>query len=321
MMDSDLFFISEEDAGERLDKILAKRFAALGSRTYFQYLIAEGQVLLNGLPVKKRTVPNIGNEVEIHYAAHPEAQLEAENIPLDIVFEDESLLIVNKKAGMVVHPAAGNWTGTFVHALLYHCKENMPLMPGSLRPGIVHRLDKDTSGLLIAAKTVQAQQRLIEMFAARQIQKEYLAICLGNPGSGSVEAPIGRHPVNRQQMAVVEGGKSAVTHFQTVHYNAKMSLVRLQLETGRTHQIRVHLKHRQHAVLGDTLYGNAAFNAKYQAGRQMLHACQLKFIHPITHVPLELTAPIPDDMRRLLERENLLSVFQTPGAEFAQFQV
>ena len=288
------FYISEEEAGERLDKILAKRFSAIGSRTYFQYLLDQKRVLLNGSPVKKRMVPKCGDEVEIHYLAHPELTLTPENLPLNILFEDESLLIVNKPPGMVVHPAPGHWSGTFVHALLYHCKEKCAF-DDSLRPGIVHRLDKDTSGLLIAAKQIHVQQRLIEMFAARQIEKQYLALCIGNPGQGTINAPIGRHPINRKQMAVVETGREAITHFRTLAYNEKISLVRVTIVTGRTHQIRVHMKHNRTAILGDDLYGNPQFNASLRATRQMLHAHSLSFTHPITHQPLSFECPIPGD--------------------------
>ena len=169
-----------------------------------------------------------------------------------------------------------------------------------MRPGIVHRLDKDTTGLLLAAKNIQVQQQLIEMFSARQIQKEYLAICIGNPGQGTIDAPIGRHPVHRKQMAVVETGREAVTHYRSLYHNQQLSWVNLLIVTGRTHQIRVHMKHNKTAVLGDELYGNVQFNAKYGAKRQMLHAHKLQFVHPVTRQTLQLEAPIPDDMQRFL---------------------
>jgi 23S rRNA pseudouridine1911/1915/1917 synthase len=299
-VECDSFFISGEEAGIRLDKILANRFSQAGSRTYFQFLINEQKVLLNGAPVKKRILPKMGDEIEIEYLLTPELTLKPENLPLNIIFEDEAILVVNKMPGMVVHPAPGNWSGTFVNALLYHCREieaRHKENPATLRPGIVHRLDKETSGLLISAKTSQAQQRLIEMFANRRIYKEYLAICVGNPGSGTLDLPIGRHPSNRKLMAIQENGRQAITHFHSLGVNEKLSLVRVVIETGRTHQIRVHMKHRKTPVLGDSLYGSPSLNAKFNAKRQMLHSYRLKFEHPLTGNPLEFQAEIPQDMQ------------------------
>lgn len=269
----DTLFINEEEAGERLDKILAARLHQAGSRTYFQYLIEEGKVLLNGTAVKKRCKPKVGDEIEVEYILCPELDIKPENIPLNIVYEDEAILVVNKMPGMVVHPATGHWTGTFVNALLFHCGQEALQAQQNLRPGIVHRLDKDTSGLIIAAKTGIAQQKLIEMFAGRQVYKEYLAICIGNPKAGVIDAPIGRHPVNRKMMAVVEeGGRSAITRYQSLVYNDKLSVVKLVIDTGRTHQIRVHMKYHGTPVLGDLIYGIPSFNAKLGVDRQMLHA-------------------------------------------------
>lgn len=300
--ESDTFFINEEEAGERLDKILAARLSGAGSRTYFQYLIDEGKVLLNGAPVKKRIKPKAGDEVEVEYALTPELKLQPEDIPLKIVYEDDAIIVVDKVPGMVVHPAVGNWSGTFVNALLFHCR-GMLSGGDTLRPGIVHRLDKDTSGLIIAAKTSMAQQKLIEMFSGRRVYKEYLAICIGNPGVGDVDAPIGRHPTNRKIMAVLEeGGRHALTHYKTLAYNEKLSLVSIVIATGRTHQIRVHMKHRGAPVLGDPSYGVPSFNAKMGINRQMLHAYRLRLEHPITGVPLEFEAEIPRDMRKVIDK-------------------
>lgn len=316
--DPDTFFISDEEAGERLDKILALRLSHAGSRTYFQFLIEEQKVLVNGVPVKKRYLPKAGDEVEIEYILTPELELKPENIPLQVIYEDDALLVVDKPAGMVVHPAPGHWDGTFVNALLFHCRDLLasPLPAETtarqaLRPGIVHRIDKDTSGLLVAAKTLQAQQRLIDMFAGRRVYKEYLAICIGNPGSGSIEDAIGRHPVHRQRMAVLsEGGRSALTHYRTLAFNTKLSLVSVVIATGRTHQIRVHMRHRGHPVLGDPLYGSTQANEQNGADRQMLHAHCMRFAHPISGVPLEFRSDIPPDMRHVLKK-NKISV---PGA-------
>lgn len=296
----DSIFITEDEAGERLDKILAQRFEAIKSRSYFQMLIEEQNVLLNNCPVKKRFKPQSGDEIQIHFVLAPEIGLAPEPIPLDIIFEDDHILVINKRAGMVVHPATGNWSGTFVNALLHHCKQLCESSTSSdLRPGIVHRLDKDTSGLLIAAKTPIAQQRLITLFAERKIHKEYLAICIGNPGDIEINAPIGRHPIHRKLMAIVPEGKSALTYCKTLSYNEKLSLVRIVLATGRTHQIRVHLKHVGHPVLGDPAYGNPQMNSKYGIARQMLHAQLLRFNHPVSGTVLELQAPLPPDWIRL----------------------
>lgn len=285
----------------RLDQLLAHHFQEQ-SRTYFQYLIEEGFVLLNGGSVKKRVKPQLGDEIEVHFALTPEISLAPEPIPLDVLYEDEWLIAVNKPAGMVVHPAPGHWSGTFVNALLHHC-QNKSLGGAPLRPGIVHRLDKETSGILIAAKDESTHQKLVALFAGRSIHKEYLAICIGNPGKKLIQAPIGRHPVLRKCMAVVsEGGKEAMTSCHPLAFDGKLSLVRIHLLTGRTHQIRVHLKHNGTPILGDPLYGNAQWNQKWDLERQMLHAALISFVHPITNKKLEISAPIPEDMRRVIDK-------------------
>lgn len=297
--ESETMIITDLDAGERLDRFLTARYLQTHSRSYFQWLIAQQHVLLNGKPAKKRIKLESGDEVEVLFVMTPEIDLEPESIPLDILFEDEHLIVVNKPSGMVVHPAVGNWSGTFVNALLYHCKT---LPEGEyLRPGIVHRLDKETSGVLIAAKTMQAQQKLIEMFSGREIHKEYLAICLGKPGEGTIQASIGRHPVHRQKMTIREDGKHAVSHYQTVKFDESLSVVEIVLETGRTHQIRVHMKHLGTPILGDVLYGNPSVNQKYRCERQMLHAWRVRFNHPIFGKQIEIEAPPPEDMNQILK--------------------
>jgi 23S rRNA pseudouridine1911/1915/1917 synthase len=300
----DRIWIQEEEAGERLDKVLASRFKEIHSRTYFQMLIDEQLVLVNGAPVKKRSKLQAGDEVEIQFALTPEIALTPENIPLDILYEDEYLLVINKPVGMVVHPAPGNWSGTFVNALLHHCRHVSCIQEGAgdLRPGIVHRLDKNTSGALIAAKTITAQQRLTEMFAGREIYKEYQAICVGNPGNVEIAVPIQRHPIHRQQMAVAEPGKgkSALTKCETLVSDGKISIVKVIIATGRTHQIRVHLKHVGTPVLGDPVYGLTQINKKYHLSHQMLHAHVLRFKHPISGKEMEFTAPIPQEMQRII---------------------
>lgn len=298
--ESEIIIINEAEQGERLDKILAQRYQKQ-SRTYFQYLIEEHLVLLNGEPVKKRVKPSAGDEVEVEFALSPEINLNPEPIPLNILYEDDYLLAVNKPAGMVVHPAPGNWSGTFVNALLYHCK-NLSLENESLRPGIVHRLDKDTSGVLLAAKTTLIQQKLVEIFSERKIYKEYLAICLGNPGECEINAPIGRHPIHRKLMAIVPDGRQALSYVKSLSSNSKFSIVKVVIATGRTHQIRVHLKSHGSPVLGDSLYGSAQTNQINKVDRQLLHALKLRFTHPITHQVIEVVAPPPKDMERWLKK-------------------
>jgi len=292
--DPETIFVTETESSLRLDKLLTLRYPQ-HSRTYFQYLIEEGFVLLNGERAKKRMIPEEGDEIEVCFQLTPEISVEAESIPLDIIYEDEYILAINKPAGMVVHPAPGHWSGTFVNALLGYCKQLPSQDP--LRPGIVHRLDKDTSGVLLAAKTIEAHQKLIEKFANRTMEKTYLAICVGKPKNGIISAPIGRHPVNRKEMAVIPDGKEAVTDVHVVAIGNQLSLALLKPKTGRTHQIRVHLKHLGAPILGDEVYGT-----KVPAERQMLHAYRLSFIHPITNVPLTICAPIPCDMKHWLQQ-------------------
>lgn len=304
MDDTDVIIVTAEEAGMRLDKILALRFQEGFSRTYFQWLIEEQKVLLNGEIVKKRIMPAVGDEIEIQFVCLPQPSLIPEAIPLDIIFEDESLIVINKPAGMVVHPAAGNWSGTFVNALLYHCREAASLVElstahNSFRPGIVHRLDKDTTGLLVAAKSAKAHEKLAALFFNREIHKEYLAICIGNPGNVNIEAPIGRNPSCYRKMAVVREGKKALSQCKTLAYNGKLALVSIILVTGRTHQIRVHLQSVNTPVLGDCLYGNLKINKSYKVDRQMLHAHRLEFIHPITQQELKFEAPLPKEMNAI----------------------
>lgn len=297
-MDTENLIVTSQEAGERLDKLLALHYDSY-SRTYFQHLLEVGCVLLNGKPVKKRICPVEGDEIEVCFQAIPGPSLEPEAIPLNILYEDEHILAINKPPGMVTHPAPGNWSGTFVNALLAHCK-NLELNNDPIRPGIVHRLDKDTSGLLIAAKTLAAHQKLIEDFSQRKIEKTYLAIVFGKPEMGIIDAPIGRHPTKRKEMAIVEKGRDAVTHVETMAYNEQISLVRLRPKTGRTHQIRVHLKHIGCPILGDPIYGSERSLLRPQ--RLLLHAYQLQFIHPVTKVPVNLTAPVPDDFKEWIQK-------------------
>lgn len=289
--DVDSFIVSEDETAYRLDRLLVHRFPSY-SRTYFQTLIEEGCVLLNGQPCKKREKPEKDDEIEICFQWSPEISLTPENIPLTILYEDDHLIAINKPAGMVVHPAYGHPSGTFVNALLYHCQTLERTDP--IRPGIVHRLDKDTTGLLIAAKTQKAHQKLVEAFASRTIEKHYLAITVGRPSEGLIDAPIGRDPVHRKQMAVCfETGKEAKSECSILTSSEILSLVEVRLITGRTHQIRVHLKHRGTPILGDPIYGSQSINKKYNQHQQLLHAHRLSLIHPISGKPLHLSAPPP----------------------------
>ena len=294
------FTIQEKDLNTRLDKLLARHYPEY-SRTYFQYLIDQDYVLLNGLPVKKQQKVHSGDEVEIEFHLTPQIDIQPENIPLDILFEDPHVLIANKPVGMVVHPAPGTPSGTFAGALLHHCKQLNPDEFENLRPGIVHRLDKDTSGTIIAAKTARDHQKLIEQFSNREVEKTYLAICCGVPKEGEFSAPIKRHPINRKQMTVSAGGKEAISHFKVLARRVGLSLVEVKLLTGRTHQIRVHLKAMNCPILGDSTYGSTSLNKKYGAARQMLHAYSLKLSHPHSEAPLEAMAPIPDDMKNFID--------------------
>lgn len=292
-MTPESFFVEPSEASQRTDKLLADRYAPHFSRTYFADLIAEGLVLVNGEPIKKREKLKEGDLVEICFSARPGTDLQPEAIPLDIIFEDKDLVVINKPAGLVVHPAPGNWTGTFVNALLHHCHEIKDL-DDTLRPGIVHRLDKDTTGLLIAAKNLEAQKRLVETFSSRKVYKEYLTITFGRPPEGRLETRIGRDPKNRQRMAVLEeGGKTAISIIKNLKTARELSLNSVVIETGRTHQIRVHLKYLKTPVLGDTVYGSGSVNQRFKVDRPLLHAWRLKMPHPLTGALLELVAPPP----------------------------
>jgi 23S rRNA pseudouridine1911/1915/1917 synthase len=296
---SDTIIVVEEERGKRLDKLLAERFPD-SSRTYFQSLIERGLVLLNGDLAKKRVQPEPGDEIEIEFALTPEISLDPEEIPLTILYEDEDLLAIDKPPGMVVHPGAGHFSGTFVNALLFHCKG---LKGGDrLRPGIVHRLDKETSGLLLAAKNEMVHQKLVAQFAARDVKKEYVAICLGRPKEGLIEGPIGRHPTKRKEMTIVLTGKEARTVVKVVKSNGLLSSVRLFPETGRTHQLRVHLKSIGSPILGDSVYGSEHINTKYQVSRQLLHAERLRFTHPVTGKDMDIRAEIPADIQKFIDQ-------------------
>lgn len=299
----DTILITEEDLNIRLDKLLSLKFP-ISSRTYFQYLIDKGNVLINGSSCKKREKPRSGDEVTIQFEHTPELSLEPEDIPLDILFEDQDILIVNKPAGMVVHPGAGNHTGTLVHAVLFHCQSLKAQNLDPVRPGIVHRLDKDTSGALIVAKTSQVHAQLTAMFSERKIKKFYQTVCLGHPQVDEIIAPIKRHTHRRQEMTVCAEGEGKMAHTK-LQVQAKWqhgSLLDIELITGRTHQIRVHLKHIGCPVIGDSVYGKAANNEKFGASRQLLHAAKLIFAHPRTGQEIKICAPLPSDMQMFIAK-------------------
>jgi len=288
------FSISSDQSGARLDHFLAAQIAHL-SRARIQGLIKSGDILVNQAGAKPGTKIRTGDIVSVTEPPPRPVATPAEDIPLDILHEDEEIIVLNKSAGMVVHPAVGNWDGTLVNALLHHCPA-LSGIGGERRPGIVHRLDKETSGCIVIAKNDAAHQNLAAQFAGRKVLKVYLALVAGHlrQQSGTIETSIGRHPIHRKKMAVTEGrGRSATTDYRVVQEFDNASLVECTLHTGRTHQIRVHLKHLGHPLLGDKLYGGARAGAEFP--RQMLHAWKLGFIHPRTLRRVEFEAPLPGE--------------------------
>ena len=296
---------------ERLDRALARLVPAL-SRSRLKALIEAGQVSRDGAPVREpSTRVKAGQNFAIIIPNPQPATPAAQPIALTILYEDADLIVVDKPAGLVVHPAPGNLDLTLVNALLAHCGESLTGIGGVLRPGIVHRLDKDTSGVLVAAKSARAHAGLVEQFARRAVARRYLAVVWGSPSpaAGAVEAPIGRSPANRKKMAVVaRGGKAALTRYRTLarYAGGAAALLECRLATGRTHQIRVHLAHIGHAVLGDAVYGrtrrgaSAVAAAAARIGRQALHANSLGFVHPVSGEALSFASEPPDDMKELM---------------------
>ncbi len=288
-----------EQKGRRLDAYMAEQVRQL-SRSQWKMLIQDGSVTVNGASIKPNHKLNTGDIVEWSMPAEPSGDVLPEQIPLNILYEDQTVLVLNKPPGLVVHPAAGNESGTLVNALLFHD----PVFKEIERAGIVHRLDKDTSGVMVVAKTAEAMLELQRQFKARETEKEYLAVVWGTPPPrGRIETWIGRHPVHRQKMAVLkEGGRKAVSSYEALEYFADVTLVRVAIETGRTHQIRVHMAHLGHPVVGDTVYGRARRMAlPVLPNRQMLHADRLTFTHPASGKRLSFEAPLFDDMRLLLD--------------------
>ncbi len=291
-METYSFIIEPEDAGERIDTYLGRVIDNV-SRSYIQKLIKEGRVQIDGKPLKKKNI-RLEEEMEVSIEVpEPEKlKVEPENIPVEIVYEDESLMIVNKPQGMVVHPAPGNYSGTLVNALMYHA-ENLSSINGVIRPGIVHRIDKDTSGILMIAKDNQAHNSLAHQLKEKTTKRVYVAIVHGRlkQDEGTIDAPIARHPKDRLKMAVVQGGREAVTHYKVIKAYKNYSIVELRLETGRTHQIRVHMAHIGHPLLGDPVYGKKQEKIKHDG--QLLHAKMLGFIHPRTEEYMEFDSELP----------------------------
>lgn len=289
-------------ADERLDAALARLVPEL-TRSRAQRLIAEGAVTRGGSPVKKNEKLPAGTVLELTLPDVQEVPIAAQQIPLDVRYEDADVIVVNKPKGLVVHPAPGHADGTLVNALLAHCGDSLSGIGGEKRPGIVHRIDKDTSGLIIAAKNDFAHARLAAQLKDHSLARTYVCIVCGSirDDAGTIDAPIGRHPTDRKKMAVTQkNSRAAVTHWRVLERFAGYTLVECRLETGRTHQIRVHMAYRGHPILGDTVYGHK----KPELGQssQCLHARELTFVHPRTGAPVTVACALPDYMQTLLEK-------------------
>ena len=298
-----IYTVPEDAAGERLDAWISG--TADISRSRAQKLIEEGGILRNGKPADKKDKVAPGDEITVTLPEPSECNAEPEDIPLDVVYEDTDIIVINKPKGMVVHPAPGNEHGTLVNALLWHCRGNLSGVGGVIRPGIVHRIDKDTTGLIVAAKNDAAHIFLSEQLKSHGISREYHALVTGgfSSDSGTVDLPIGRHPTDRKRMAVVDGGRDAVTHYTVLERFGGISYLRLLLETGRTHQIRVHMSHMGHPLLGDTVYGGGKtrfekLHAPLLCG-QTLHAKRLTLTHPGGE-RMTFECPLPGYFQKLL---------------------
>lgn len=299
----ELMIVTAGESGARIDAWLSEAVPGL-TRSAAQRLIAGGQVTLDGREVKKNHKVSAGDTFTVIIDTAVEVPLVAQDIPLDVVYEDSDVIVVNKPRGMVVHPAPGHPAGTLVNALMYHCGDSLSGVGGEKRPGIVHRIDKDTSGLIIAAKNDTAHLALSAQLADRTLSRVYEAVAVGNfrEDSGTVDAPIGRHPNERKKMAVTtKNSRSAVTHWQVLNRYRGYTHIRCKLETGRTHQIRVHMAYIGHPLLGDEVYGHAKLPEKGLTG-QCLHARELQFVHPRTGEPVHLTTDLPDYFQGVLAR-------------------
>ena len=301
-MDDNVFIVTAEESGERVDALLARHLEGF-SRSAVQRLIESGAVLLGGRPVKKNLAVSTGDAFLVTLPELAEIPLVPQDIPLDVVYEDEYLIVVNKPRGLVVHPAPGHPDGTLVNALLYHCGESLSGVGGEKRPGVVHRIDKDTSGLIIAAKNDFAHLALSAQLSDHTLRREYEAVVRGRlrADSGTVDAPIGRCPTDRKRMAVTpKASRSAVTHWEVLARYRGYTHIRCRLETGRTHQIRVHMAHIGHPLLGDYTYGAPSPDKGLEG--QCLHARRLRFVHPASGEPVELETPLPDYFCEVLKK-------------------
>lgn len=301
-MELNKFLVTSDIAGSRLDKAVPILCPEL-SRNAVQQLIDEENILVNGKKSNKKTTVNAGDVIEVILPEPKTLSVDPENIPLDIVYEDEHLLVVNKPKGMVVHPAAGNFNGTLVNALLYHCGDSLSGINGVIRPGIVHRIDKDTSGLLVVAKNDIAHKGLAEQIKEHSFTRVYNTVVVGNikDDFGTIDAPIGRHPKDRKKQAVTDkNSRNAVTHFEVLERYNGFTFLKVRLETGRTHQIRVHMAYRGTPVAGDVVYGNP--KKTYGLQGQCLNASTIGFVHPITGEYLEFTTELPTYFKDFLRR-------------------
>ena len=302
MISSFIFFVEDEFSGERIDKVVTLK-CELNSRSAAQRILDDGGVCVNGVIVSKNYKVKQGDKITVKIPEAKELEIKAENIPLDIRYEDSDLLVVNKPKDMVVHPAAGNYDGTLVNALLYHCKDSLSGINGVIRPGIVHRIDKDTSGLLIVAKNDFAHINLAEQIKVHSFTRQYQSVVYGKikNESGKIDAPIGRHPVDRKKMTVTpKNSKNAVTHYELIKQYDNFAHVKLTLETGRTHQIRVHMSYIGHPVAGDPVYGPKKV-IEYLGG-QCLHAGLIGFKHPRTGEYIEIESELPEYFTDFLRR-------------------
>ncbi len=298
--------VQESGQGQRIDKYLSLCYPQW-SRSYLQKLLKDMHICVMGKPVKANYKVQPGEEIAICIPPLQDVEILPEDIPLDILYEDEYLLIVNKPKGMVVHPAAGHTSGTLVNAVMHHCQGHLSGINGELRPGIVHRIDRDTTGALVVCKDDATHRSLAKQLKEHSITRKYRAIVLGRlTEDGTVEGPIGRHPVDRKKMAInTRNGKSAVTHYHVLETYGNYTYIECQLETGRTHQIRVHMSSIGHPLLGDAVYCRAKWPYKLEG--QVLHAMVLGFIHPATEAYLQVEAPLPQYFSELIEnlRKNL----------------
>lgn len=301
-MEKHCFTADIEHEDQRIDRYLTEMLPEQ-SRSFFQKLIRDGFVIVNHIIVKVNYRLKTGDVIEIDIPDAVPTEIVPENIPLDILYEDDDLLIVNKPKGMVVHPAVGHSTGTLVNAIMYHCQGNLSGINGEIRPGIVHRIDKDTTGSLIICKNDEAHRNIAEQIKEHSVTRRYVGVVAGTFSEeiGTVEGAIGRHPNDRKRMTINEkSGKPAVTHYRVLQTLKGASFMEFELETGRTHQIRVHMASISHPLLGDTVYGNSKNPYKLQG--QALHARTIGFIHPTTGEYIEVSAPIPEYMTELVRK-------------------